>query len=132
MKYYHTELFYTNPLALFINVKVSPSNQEKWFELPAKIDTGADFSILPLFLFDEYKNILPNSYCSICTATDNEEDGGKDYPSYFFNVLVENQKIFRIETVFLEYKKYMLIGRDILNEITLNINGSNKYFEIIL
>ncbi len=79
MKYDYSNVF--NPPCLILEIGISPLENENWIKLKAILDTGADISVFPQILKEEF-DLSVISHKFIQGATDRDEDVIVK-PSYF-------------------------------------------------
>lgn len=115
------------PPAPFLNVLVChPRTPERFRQVPAKLDTGADLSAIPQAVADELellaaRTILAESY-----------DGALASVKTFLVILEAAQARFRHLEVILIPEDYALLGRDVLNHFYAYLRGPEFTFDLRL
>lgn len=113
------------PPGLIVNVRVSQIGAKKGKKVKAKIDTGADISVIPEDLRKELR-LLPRGVIFARGAFDKEKTLR---PSFFVTLSINRVFSFDLEVIS-SPRKYFLIGRDVLNQIVLYANGPLESFEL--
>lgn len=126
MKYRYSQPFQDYSPALYLDIKISPMDLDKWQSIKGKIDTGADISVLPESWKNLFPGIEPVGEMQIIGVMGNEIR----LPTYFFNVKIGEKFQGQIETTFVKKENYFLIGRDILKNFQLIANGPRQEFEL--
>jgi predicted aspartyl protease len=122
MNRYDSEQF--DPPAPVIIVAVSKPYSAILEKSKAKIDTGADISVIPDKWVEELSlvpaRVLPTlGYDRI----------RKERPTYFVNISFDKFKFDFIEVISSD-RENVLIGRDILNNLNISLNGKKLEFGI--
>jgi len=116
------------PPGLILPVRLSIIGGEDGREAKAKVDTGADISVISEELRKEL-NLLPRGVVSAKGAFD---EGFTPSPTYFVKLYINHSFSFELQVISLPTTKYFLIGRDLLNQIILHANGPAELFEITI
>lgn len=113
------------PPAPFVKVKIANPQTGKYEEEVGKIDTGA------------YKTAFPEKWVTKLNLVPVSEERMKGYKkgeqkhnTYFVNVTLKGYNFPYTEAVAID-RKNILIGRDILNQLKLILDGKNLKFEIL-
>jgi len=115
-----------SPPAPILKVKVSnPHKPEvRMVEKEALIDSGAFMTAIPEDLVGQLR-ILPAGEIS----TKGYKEGEQTHRTYFVDVSFNSYSFYR--EVMAVKRKNVLIGRDILNQLKLILNGKNLNFDIL-
>lgn len=119
---YSNEIF---PAGLILTVNIQPYNGRQKKEIEAKIDTGADISVIPLNVKKELRLPL-RGYIPVHGAFD---DVAQNKPTFFITLSINNHFTFDLEVI-ASNRENVLIGRDLLNQIILHANGPSEFFEL--
>jgi hypothetical protein len=114
------------PPAPFIHVTVAcPETGKQMSDLPAQIDTAADRTVLPGRCVDEL-GLLPLDELPIGGF------GGQVLllPSYRVQVSLRQLPALTIEAIAHPEEPFVLLGRDVLNQYRLLLDGPNLVLEI--
>jgi predicted aspartyl protease len=114
------------PPAAFVYASVTrPDGGASTRELPAQLDTAADFTVIPAAVVNELK-LRQVSEISVAGF------GGAVslVPTYVVDVQVRDLDSKRIEALASEHERYMLLGRDVLNCFRVVLDGPNRVVEI--
>jgi hypothetical protein len=93
--------------------------------IPAKLDTAADVSAVPSFLvhdlqLDEVGDFEVEGY-------DNKL---ANIPAYGVSMALNGQSLGRLEVISIP-SDYVLLGRDVLNQLRLLLDGPSLFLEIL-
>ena len=110
-----------SPPALVIDVIVHVRGTPRQAALRGKIDTGADASVVPLGLLKSLRAPKWGSWNIEMLKT-----GPLTISGYLVDIELLGRR-FVVKAVGLE-QSYPLIGRDILNQLSLTIDGPNEEF----
>ena len=116
-----------DPPAPVVRVRVSrPLDTEDGRFVKGLIDTGADMSVVSKRLISELQ-IVPAGEVIVL-----DFEGDEREKTTFFVFMSVNDFEELVEVVSLEFEEQedVIIGRDILNNLTLVLNGKNLSFEI--
>jgi len=102
----------------------SPLWRKKSKYLFGKIDSGADMTVIPESVVQEL-GLTPYSEMPVRGY----EGSSVLKPTYLVNIIIEEYE-FELLEVIASKRKQMLIGRDILNELTVFLKGKERLFEI--
>ncbi|MGC8912103.1 MAG: retropepsin-like aspartic protease [Nitrososphaeria archaeon] len=117
--------FEYTPPAPSLTVKLTRPFSDHSLELKAKLDTGADITVLPQHVIDKLE-LIPSSLVSILSF-----DGKKvQRYTYFVNISFQNFEYRMVEVVGAE-RKDALLGRDILNRLKTVLDGKNLDFTFL-
>lgn len=92
-----------------------------------KIDTGADLTVIPMFIVEELS--LPHRGTEI-TRGFRYDEMPHTVPSFFVDIELASYS-FKNVRVIGTVRPDILIGRNILNKVKLILNGKNSEFKII-
>ena len=124
MKGYDTSY---DPPALVVGVRVSrPIDSEDVRFLKGLIDTGADMFVISKRLINELQ-IVPAGEV-IVLDFDGDEREKTTY--YVFISINDFEELVEVISLDFEEQEDVIIGRDILNNLTVVLNGKNLSFEI--
>jgi hypothetical protein len=101
------------------------SGTENGKEVEAKIDTGADISVIP----EELRKELRLKPRGIIYTRGPFEKESKRCPTFYITLSINLSFSFELEVISLHQKNF-LIGRDLLNQIVLHANGPSEFFEL--
>jgi predicted aspartyl protease len=90
----------------------------------AKIDTGADSSVIPDVLVDDLELIPFDTLLSIAFDGNTEEQ-----TSYLIDISFAGRTFSDLEVITAPLE-YVLIGRDVLNHFVTTLNGPDQQLEI--
>jgi clan AA aspartic protease len=108
-----------SPPAPSLKVKLTRPFSDLSIELEAKLDTGADMTVLPQHVVSELM-LIPASRISVSSF-----DGRKiSKYTYFVNISFNNFEYRMIEVIDAK-RRDMLLGRDILNKLKTVLDGKN-------
>lgn len=113
------------PPAPFLDVMVEHPTTGQRLPFPAKLDTGADISAIPLAAVEQLR-LLPIRAISV------EGYGNKptSVSTYAVALNVANAR-FRMEVIVVA-EPYALLGRDVLNYFYARLNGPDLTFDLSL
>lgn len=94
-------------------------------EVEAKVDTGADVTVIPDSIRRELK-LKPSGY-TLCRGA--FDDHPQRVPTYFIELSLDRKTYTKLE-VLARPRATILLGRDLLNDFVLHANGPEEYFEI--
>ncbi|HUO11002.1 MAG TPA: hypothetical protein VM008_22065 [Phycisphaerae bacterium] len=110
---------------MILEIEVVAHGTARRIRLPAKIDTGADITVVPDTAVDSLRLV---EYGSRIVHVVNHAP--YEAPTYRADVDVEGIQFKSLQVVG-HHKPYVLIGRDILNQLKLIADGPNETFELI-
>lgn len=113
------------PPGLILPVRISVNGTRNGKQAIAKIDTGADISVIP----EELRKELRLSPRGVIWARGTFDKEKKPYPTFFVTLSINDSFSFEIEVIS-SHREYILIGRDLLNQIVLYANGPSEFFEL--
>lgn len=115
-----------DPPALILDVKVvHPDPQDKrCTKRKAKIDTGADISVIPVNIRDDWK-LYKTGEITICDF----KREVKMEPTYNVRIII-NKLVSKIVEVTVSNREDLLLGRDILNDLKMCANGKSRLFTL--
>jgi predicted aspartyl protease len=90
----------------------------------AKIDTGADGSVIPVTLVEQLGLIPFDTLVSIAFDGSTEEQ-----TSYMIDLTIAGRTFTDLEVITAPLA-YVLIGRDVLNHVVTILNGPDQVFDI--
>jgi hypothetical protein len=114
-----------SPSALIVPIRILPVSQPGKLEVDGKIDTGSAVSLIPDTV-RKHLGLLPHGEVNLIGAFD---DKSKPYPTYWIEVEID-QYSFELEVASAPRKQF-LIGRDLLNQLILHLEGPKQFFEIM-
>lgn len=114
-----------NPPAPALMVEVYGLFSKITMKLKGKIDTGADITVIPAKIVRDL-NLLPVRI--IKTRGYNGKISLK--PMYLVNISIKEFKFDLVEVIAAR-REDILIGRNILNQLTIKLNGKQLNFEIL-
>ena len=113
----------TAPAALILRVFISKGGTR--IECRAKIDSGADRSAIPDKI-RETLNLKPRQAILTKGAFDKT---AILRPMFLISIYIDNLFSFELQ-VLSRPSEYVLIGRDLLNQIVLHADGPSEFFEL--
>ena len=112
------------PPAPSLKVKLTNPFSNRSLELQAKLDTGADITVLPQYAISMLK-LIPASRISITSF-----NGRKFWRyTYFVNLSFHNFKYKMVEVISTQ-RRDILLGRDILNKLKTILDGKKLRFTL--
>jgi len=114
-----------NPPAPSLKVRFNSPPSTHSIELEAKLDTGADITVLPQHAISELR-LIPAGRVSVSSFDGREE---QKY-TYFVNLSFHNFKFPLVEAVSAR-RRDALLGRDVLNLIKTVLDGKTLSFELL-
>lgn len=121
MKYNHNY----NPPAPSIKIRFNRPLSTHSMEQQAKIDTGADITVLPQHVINELR-LIPARRISISSFNGHEE---WRY-TYFVDLSFKNFKFPMVEVISAR-RRDALLGRDVLNQLKTKLDGKTLSFDIL-
>jgi hypothetical protein len=115
------------PPELIVPAVVSAPGVVTLFDIDAKIDTGADMTVVPAHIC-EALGLQPKSWVPTHGALG---QSWQSTPTFMLSVRIAGGNWMRVEVV-KSPKDYMLLGRDLLNRYVLTANGPAGHFELDL
>jgi len=123
MRFEYSHDVFPPGLILPVHISMLGAGSEK--EVEAKVDTGADISVIPEELRKEMR-LLPRGYILARGAFDKEL---KLYPTFYITLSINHSFSFELQVIS-SPGKYFLIGRNLLNQIVLHADGPSEFFEL--
>ncbi len=115
----------SGPASLCLDIKIKRFLDKQKLEIKAEIDTGANITSVPKRIIDEF-DIIPTSTGKVIDF-DNKEKDVHLYPL----CLEVNSKKFEQYVIENHHNDRVLLGRDIINEFSLLLNGKKKFFQFL-
>lgn len=116
---------FRNP-APVVQVDIANPYKNRSRKIKGKIDTAADISAIPNKLVSK----LGLEWAGSVEARGFNQNHSMKVKTYRANILFENRK-FELVEVISSASPYILIGRDILNQLKILLDGKNSQFEIL-
>jgi predicted aspartyl protease len=113
------------PPAPFLDMRVEHPATGQQLACPAKLDTGADISAIPMIVAEQL-HLLPIRVISV----EGYENKAMLVPTYAVALNVTNAR-FRMEVIVIS-EPYALLGRDVLNYFYAHLNGPDLTFDLSL
>jgi len=114
-----------SPPAPSLRIRVLRPLSDRSLELDAKLDTGADMTVLPQSAIEELR-LIPAGRVSVSSF-----DGRKAWRyTYFINISFDDTE-FRMVEVIGDKRRDALLGRDILNKLKIVLDGKNLSFSLL-
>lgn len=111
------------PPAPFLDVVLRhPVNPQVTQTLPAKVDTGADISAIPLSIVDEF-----NLSRASTIPVEGYDGHLSTVPTYAIGLSIADTYPGRLEVISIS-ETYVLVGRDVLNRFYVRLNGPDLTF----
>ncbi len=115
-----------NPPGPMVNVIIrSPEDNEIFVTSPALVDIGADYSVITPGIFEELMPIRVDK-----VYVESYEGKGDVLRRYSVNIEIHNW-IFHQVPVIVGDDDYVILGRDILNNFDLRLNGIDGKLEFL-
>lgn len=113
------------PPAPYLDLKIRPSLQAMSFlSQRAKLDSGAGMTVIPSSLVDRWK-LVPHS-----TVTVRAYDGHvSTRPTYLVDLAIGKRQFTQVK-VTLSPRTNVLLGRDVLNQLRITLDGPHQITEI--
>jgi hypothetical protein len=115
-----------SPPAPVVEIEVLNPYKGKSRRLRGKIDTGADISAIPTELYDG----LELKWSGLVKVHGFNEERSTEFRTCRVNLSLENHRFELVEVVCVP-KPYVLVGRDILNQLKILLDGRNLQFQFI-
>jgi predicted aspartyl protease len=115
-----------SPAAPFVHLIVrTPNGNPSGVEVPALIDTGADFSVIPGRLVDDL-GLVPLDWAQAIGF------GGQllTLPTFLVELRIRQLNPFTIKVLASPDESYALLGRDVLNRFRISLDGPNLALEL--
>jgi len=113
-----------NPPAPSLKVKFARPFSDRSVELQAKLDTGADMTVLPQHAVGELR-LIPASRISVSSFNGREDS---KY-TYFVNLSFEDYECKMLEVIS-GRRRDALLGRDVLNKLKTLLDGKTLSFSL--
>jgi len=115
----------TPPAAFVFASIIRPDGGASARDVPAQLDTAADFTVLPTAIVSRLGlrqvSEIPVSGFGGAIALS---------PTYVVDVQVHDLTSKRVEAVSSDHERYVLLGRDVLNQFRVVLDGPNQILEI--
>jgi predicted aspartyl protease len=115
------------PPAPYVEVEVTNPQTGESVKERGKIDTGSFKTVIPESWIDKL-HLIPASEEE--TRGYKEEIKKQKHYTYFVNISIKN-RVFEYAEVLAVKRDSPLIGRDILNQVKLILDGKNLSFEVL-
>jgi len=117
--------FKYSPPAPSLKVKFTKPFSNRSLDLQAKLDTGADMTVIPQHVIGKLK-LIPVSRISVSSF-----DGREVWRyTYFVNLSFRNFE-YRMVEVINAKRRDALLGRDVLNRMKIVLNGKKLSFSLL-
>ncbi|HDJ89180.1 MAG TPA: hypothetical protein ENG40_00605 [Thermoprotei archaeon] len=113
-----------SPPAPGLKVRLIKPLSNHFIDVFAKLDTGADITMIPQYVVDKLR-LIPASRILVSTFN----GYNKFKYTYFVDIIIHKYKFSMIETVS-GRRQDALLGRDILNKLKIIFDGKNLNFDI--
>jgi len=114
-----------SPPAPSLKIKLARPFSDHSLELQAKLDTGADMTVIPQYVVSELR-LIPASRVSVISF-----DGHKVWRYTYFVNLSLNDFEYKMVEVISAQRHDALLGRDILNRLKIALNGKTLSFSLL-
>ncbi len=113
------------PLAPYLDLKIRPSFQAiRFLSQRAKLDSGAGMTVIPASLVDQWN---PAPYNTVAIRG---YDGHVSIrPTFLVDLVIGKRKFMQVE-VTLSPRTSVLLGRDVLNQLRITLDGPQQITEI--
>jgi predicted aspartyl protease len=114
------------PPAPFIHATVShPEREEAIADLPAQLDTAADMTVVPEEVIKRL-GLVPIEEVPVGGF------GGQvtEFPAYFVEITLRDMRTVSVKVLGSRDEPYILLGRDVLNEFRIVLDGPQCLLEI--
>ncbi|MEA3397621.1 MAG: aspartyl protease family protein [Chloroflexota bacterium] len=115
-----------DPPAPFVEVSILHPTNGQQDTLPAKLDTGADISGIPIQIVDKLGLVTARS-----VPIEGYDNVRVQLPTYIIALEVAGARFRQLEVVPLP-EKHVLLGRDVLNHFYARLNGPELTFGLSL
>ena len=115
-----------DPPAPFVEVSILHPTTGQQDTLPAKLDTGADISGIPIQVVDKLGLVAARSI-----PIEGYDNVRVQLPTYIIALEVAGARFRRLEVVPLP-EKHVLLGRDVLNHFYTHLNSPELTFDLNL
>lgn len=113
-----------NPPAPALKARLTKPLSNNSIELKAKLDTGADITVLPEHAVNELR-LIPASRVSVSSL-----DGQEVFRyTYFIDIAFQKYKFPMIEVISAR-RRDALLGRDVLNMLKTSLDGKALSFDL--
>jgi len=113
-----------SPPAPSLKIKLARPFSDHSLELQAKLDTGADMTVIPQRAVSELR-LIPASRVSVTSF-----DGQRIWRyTYFVNLSFNGFEYKMVEVISAQHRD-VLLGRDILNRLKIILDGKNLNFSL--
>jgi len=114
-----------SPPAPSLKIRFTAPLSTRSTELQAKLDTGADITVLPQHVIGELR-LIPSSRVSVSSF-----DGREDWKyTYFVNLSFQHFD-FPMTEVIGARRRDALLGRDVLNKVKAILDGKERSFDLL-
>ena len=113
------------PPAPALNVRLTKPLSNQFLELEAKLDTGADITVLPHYAIGELR-LIPAGHVSV-SSFDGREEGRY---TYFVGLSFRDFKFPMVEVISAG-RRDVLLGRDVLNMLKATFDGKTLNFDLL-
>lgn len=115
------DLTYDGPAFPVIEVVISSESDQQSSNVTALIDTGADATIIPLHILESIKARRINTQF-VRTVEGTRYSAGL----HAVKITIGPYTFFGIDAIGNEHTDEIILGRDVLNQLAMNLNGITK------
>jgi hypothetical protein len=125
MRYQYSNTYL--PAAPIVNVRIGiPGSNLEGTEHPAFIDTGADGTIIPMAYLAQF-DIEPDSQRFLRSQWGDR----RAVDVYLLEIAINSINLSPVEIVADELGGEIILGRNVLNQLIITLDGPGKVFEIL-
>jgi predicted aspartyl protease len=124
LRYRYSDEFVTP--APFVHLFLAnPSDGTTTEAFPAQIDSGADRSVIPSALIEQL-HLQPMRKLPVAGLGSDVQH----LDTYFVAAQIRGAKPRSLEVIAVDHEPFVLLGRDLLNEFRITLDGPNRMLEI--